>query len=240
MDLSVVIPVCNEVENIRDLVDETSRTLQGTIEYEIIVVDDGSDDNTPTVLQECRAVQPRLRVLRHAQRSGQSAAIGNGVRAARALWIVTLDGDGQKDPADIMRLYTSMVSSADTVMLGTGQLLNRRDDFQKRFSSRVAYTVRAWVLQDRTPDTGCGIKLFARETYNRLPQFDHLLRFLPALVQGLGGETVSVAVNHRARRGGVSKYGVMDRLWTGIIDMLGVWWLMRRSLSSAIAEIEQT
>jgi dolichol-phosphate mannosyltransferase len=240
MDLSVVIPVYNEVENIRDLVEETSRTLQGTIDYEIIVVDDGSDDDTPTVLQACRAVQPRLRVIRHAQRSGQSAAIGNGVQAARSLWIVTLDGDGQNDPADIMRLYSTMESSADKVMLVTGQRLNRRDDILKRFSSRVANAVRAWVLQDRTPDTGCGIKLFARDTYNRLPQFDHMHRFLPALVQGLGGETVSIAVNHRARRGGVSKYGVMDRLWTGIIDMLGVWWLLRRSMSSAIAETEQS
>jgi len=240
MDLSVVIPAYNEVESIRDLVDETSRILQGMIEYEIIVVDDGSDDDTPAVLQACRAVQPRLRVLRHAQRSGQSAAIGNGVRAARALWIVTLDGDGQNDPADIMRLYTAMESSADKVLLVTGQRLDRRDDILKRFSSRVANAVRAWVLQDRTPDTGCGIKVFARETFNRLPQFDHMHRFLPALVQGLGGETVSIAVNHRARRGGVSKYGVMDRLWTGIIDMLGVWWLLRRSLSSTIAETEQS
>lgn len=240
MDLSVVIPVYNEVENIRDLVEETSRTLQGIIEYEIIVVDDGSDDDTPAVLQACRAVQPRLRVIRHAQRCGQSAAIGNGVRAARSLWIVTLDGDGQNDPADIMRLYSTMESSADKVMLVTGQRLNRRDDILKRFSSRVANAVRARVLQDRTPDTGCGIKLFARDTYNRLPQFDHMHRFLPALVQGLGGETVSVVVNHRARRGGVSKYGVMDRLWTGIIDMLGVWWLLRRSLSSTLAETEQS
>lgn len=240
MDLSVVIPVYNEVENIRDLVEETSRTLQGIIEYEIIVVDDGSDDDTPAVLQACRAVQPRLRVIRHAQRCGQSAAIGNGVRAARSLWIVTLDGDGQNDPADIMRLYSTMESSADKVMLVTGQRLNRRDDILKRFSSRVANAVRARVLQDRTPDTGCGIKLFARDTYIHLPQFDHMHRFLPALVQGLGGETVSIVVNHRARRGGVSKYGVMDRLWTGIIDMLGVWWLLRRSLSSTLVETEQS
>ncbi|MGB5259568.1 MAG: glycosyltransferase family 2 protein [Gammaproteobacteria bacterium] len=239
MDLSVVIPVYNEGGSIRDLIAETSRILQGVIDFEIIVVDDGSDDETAAVLQGCRAEPPRLRVLRHAQRSGQSAALSSGVRAARAGWIVTLDGDGQNDPADIMRLFAVMDSSADQVMLVTGQRLKRRDNTLKRIASRVANTVRARVLQDRTPDTGCGIKLFARETYQRLPQFDHMHRFLPALVQGLGGETLSVVVNHRPRRAGVSKYGVRDRLWTGIIDMLGVWWLKRRSLSHAVTAIEQ-
>jgi dolichol-phosphate mannosyltransferase len=239
MDLSVVIPVYNEGAGIRDVIDETSKILQGLIDFEIIVVDDGSDDETPAVLQACRGEEPRLRILRHARRSGQSAAIGCGIRAARTDWIATLDGDGQNDPADIMRLFAVMDNSADQVMLVTGQRLERRDNILKRIASRVANAVRARVLQDGTPDSACGIKLFARETYQRLPQFDHMHRFLPALVQGLGGETLSVVVNHRPRRTGVSKYGVMDRLWTGIVDMLGVWWLKRRSLSHAVAAIEQ-
>jgi dolichol-phosphate mannosyltransferase len=239
MNLSVVIPVYNEVDSIRDLLVEVCRTLDGALDYEIIVVDDGSSDDTPSVLQDCRDDSPRLRVLRQTRRCGQSVAIGSGVRAAGGDWIVTLDGDGQNDPADIMRLYRAMDESADRVMLVTGQRIKRRDDSLRRFSSRIANAVRAWLLQDDTPDTGCGIKLFSKETYISLPQFDHMHRFLPALVKRQGGETVSVFVNHRPRRGGVSKYGVMNRLWVGIADLLGVWWLQRRYTRPVISEINR-
>ena len=238
MNLSVVIPVYNEVDSIRDLVGEVCRTLDGVIDYEIIVVDDGSTDDTPSVLQECRNSQPRLRVLRQTRCCGQSVAIASGVRAASHEWIVTLDGDGQNDPADIMRLYRAMDGSADRVKLISGQRIRRRDDGLKRISSLIANTVRAWLLQDKTPDTGCGIKLFSKETFTGLPQFDHMHRFLPALVQRQGGETVSVIVNHRPRQGGASKYGVMNRLWVGIADMLGVWWLQRRYTRPVISEID--
>lgn len=238
MDLSVVIPVHNEVDSVRGVIEEIGRVLPESLDYEIIVVDDGSSDNTPSVLQECRAKQPRLRVLRHAQRSGQSATISTGVRAARARWVVTLDGDGQNDPADIVRLYEMMDTSQDRVMLIIGQRVYRRDDGSKRIASRIANTVRARVLKDNTPDSACGIKLFARQTYLDLPQFDHMHRFLPALVQRQGGETLSIVVNHRERSGGASKYGITDRLWVGIIDMLGVRWLQRRTMAPVISEIE--
>lgn len=238
MDLSVVIPLHNEVDSVRGVIEEVGRVLPESLDYEIIVVDDGSNDDTPSVLQECRAKQSRLRVFRHAQRSGQSATIGTGVRAARAHWVVTLDGDGQNDPADIMRLFDLMDKSQDRVMLIIGQRVYRRDDGPKRISSRIANTVRARVLKDNTPDSACGIKLFARQTYLDLPQFDHMHRFLPALVQRQGGETLSVVVNHRERSGGASKYGIMDRLWVGIVDMLGVRWLQRRTMAPAISEIK--
>ncbi len=238
MDLSVVIAVHNEVDSVRRVIEEVDQVLPESLDFEIIVVDDGSNDDTPSVLQECRARLPRLRVLRHAQRSGQSATIGSGVRAARAHWVVTLDGDGQNDPADIMRLFERMDKSQDRVMLVIGQRVYRRDAGPKRISSRIANAVRAWVLKDNTPDSGCGIKLFARQTYLDLPQFDHMHRFLPALVQRQGGETLSVVVNHRERSGGASKYGIMDRLWVGIVDMLGVRWLQRRAMAPAISEIE--
>ncbi|MDX1698180.1 MAG: glycosyltransferase family 2 protein [Thiohalobacterales bacterium] len=236
MDLSVVIPVFNESECIAGLVDEVCRTLEGALDYEVIVVDDGSVDGTAVVLQECCTGQPRLRVVTHLQRCGQSAALGSGVCAARAERIATLDGDGQNDPADIMKLSRAMDSSAATVMLVTGHRLQRRDSGMKRFASRIANAVRSRLLHDNTPDTGCGIRVFARDTWLGLPQFDHMHRFLPALVQRQGGETLSVVVNHRARQGGVSKYGVLDRLWVGIVDLLGVWWLQRRCCRPVIAE----
>lgn len=238
MDLSVVIPVYNEVDSIRAVVEEVGRVLPETLDYEIIVVDDGSDDDTPAVLQECRRDQPRLRVLRHAQRCGQSASTGTGVRAARAHWVVTIDGDGQNDPADIMRLFEMMDHSRDRVMLVIGQRALRRDTGLKRMASRVANSVRLGVLDDGTPDSACGIKLFARQTFLDLPQFDHMHRFMPALVQRQGGETLSVSVNHRERNGGASKYGILDRLWVGIFDLFGVWWLKRRHSAPVISEID--
>jgi dolichol-phosphate mannosyltransferase len=238
MDLTVVIPVYNEAACIGALLGEMFETLPGSVDYEVIVVDDGSHDDTPAVLQDLCRDHPRLHVLRHARRSGQSAAIGSGVRAARGQWIVTLDGDGQNDPADIMRLYEMMDNSSDQVALINGHRATRRDSALKRFASRVANTVRARVLQDNTPDSACGLRLFARETWLALPQFDHMHRFLPALVQRQGGETRSLAVNHRERRGGKSKYGIVDRLWVGIVDMLGVWWLQRRYSAPVITEIK--
>ena len=236
MDLSVVIPVYNEVECISDLVDEVCRTLDAGCEYEIIVVDDGSSDGTAAALQACRTGHPGLRILSHADRCGQSAAIGSGVRAARAGRIATLDGDGQNDPADIPKLYRVLDDSDGQVRLVTGHRIARKDSGMKRLASRVANSVRARLLHDATPDTGCGIRVFDRDTWLGLPQFDHMHRFLPALVQREGGATESVVVNHRERRGGVSKYGILDRLWVGLVDMLGVCWLQRRYSRPVVTE----
>lgn len=237
MDLSVVIPVFNEAGSIPLLVDEVRNCLGAALDYEVIVVDDGSTDSTPEVLQASRRQHPRLRVLRHGSRCGQSAAISSGVQAARASWIATLDGDGQNDPADILRLYRAMDSAPDDTRLVTGYRRQRRDSWLKRVASRIANTVRAAVLGDATPDTGCGLKVFARTTFLALPQFDHMHRFLPALVRRQGGTVLSVDVQHRARQQGVSKYGIHNRLWVGIVDLLGVWWLQRRTRRPIVTEI---
>ena len=238
MELTVVIPVYNEVESIAPLIDEICGQLDGQLDYAIIVVDDGSTDSTPGILQASRQAHPRLRILRHRNSCGQSAAIATGVQAAGSPWVATLDGDGQNDPADILTLYRAMDKSPGAVMLVTGYRKQRRDDWLKRVSSRIANAVRAVVLRDATPDSACGLKVFARDTFLALPQFDHMHRFLPALVQRQGGRVLSIEVRHRPRRRGVSKYGVHNRLWTGIIDMLGVHWLQRRNRQPVVSEIE--
>jgi len=238
VELTVVIPVYNEVESIALLLDEICGQLDGKLDYAIIVVDDGSTDSTPGVLQTSRQAHSRLRILRHRSCYGQSAAIATGVQAASSPWIATLDGDGQNDPADIPRLYRAMDKSPGAGMLVTGYRKQRRDDWLKRSSSRIANAVRAAVLRDATPDSACGLKVFARATFLALPQFDHMHRFLPALVQRQGGKVLSIEVQHRPRRRGVSKYGVHDRLWAGIVDMLGVRWLQRRTRRPVVSEIK--
>ncbi len=236
MDLTVVIPVHNEAGGIASLLDELF-ALPGALQ--VIVVDDASSDATAAVLRTCLHDHPRLRVLRHRQNYGQSAAIATGVRAAATLWIATLDGDGQNDPADIPRLYQAMDTAGDAVWLVTGHRRQRRDNWHKRFASRIANAVRARILGDSTPDSGCGLKIFSRTTFLALPQFDHMHRFLPALVHGQGGEVLSIEVNHRARRHGKSNYGIRDRLGIGIIDLLGVRWLQRRNLHPVATELER-
>jgi dolichol-phosphate mannosyltransferase len=238
LELTVVIPVFNEVESIASLIDEICGQLDGKLDYAIIVVDDGSTDCTPGVLQTSRQAHPQLRILRHRVCSGQSAAITTGVLAAGSPWIATLDGDGQNDPADILKLYQAMDASPGSGMLVTGYRKQRRDDWLKRTSSRIANAVRAVVLRDATPDSACGLKVFARDTFLALPQFDHMHRFLPALVQRQGGQVLSIEVQHRPRQRGVSKYGVHDRLWAGMVDMLGVRWLQRRTRRPVVSEIE--
>jgi dolichol-phosphate mannosyltransferase len=238
VELTVVIPVFNEVESIALLIDEVCTRLDGELDYEIIVVDDGSTDSTPGVLQSSRQAHPQLRILRHRKCCGQSAAIASGVQAAAAPWIATLDGDGQNDPADIMMLYQALDKSSTAGMLVTGYRKQRRDDGLKRVSSRVANAVRSWVLGDATPDSACGLKVFARDTFLALPQFDHMHRFLPALVQRQGGRVLSIEVRHRPRARGVSRYGLHDRLWSGIIDLFGVRWLQRRKRRPVVSEIE--
>jgi glycosyltransferase involved in cell wall biosynthesis len=230
MDLSIVIPVRNEAENIAPLVAEIHAALDGLCAYEILYVDDGSTDATAAEILRAAAESPGLRLLRHARSCGQSAAIRTGVRAARATWIATLDGDGQNDPADIRELWDLARAAPPASLLVTGHRRIRRDSWPKRAASRIANRIRRRLLGDDTPDTGCGLKLFSRALFLDLPDFDHMHRFLPALVLRAGGSVRSVPVNHRPRRGGVSKYGVFDRLGVGIVDLFGVMWLQRRAI----------
>ena len=230
MDLSVVIPVKNEAENIAPLVGEIRAALDGFIGYEIVFIDDGSNDATAAEILRLAVETPRLRLLRHAQSCGQSAAIRTGVRAAQAAWIATLDGDGQNDPADIPKLWClSPASSGFVPVLISGNREKRQDSWSRRSASRIANAIRSGLLGDNTPDTGCGLKLFPRALFLDLPYFDHMHRFLPALVLREGGRVHSMRVNHRPRRSGVSKYGVFDRLGVGIVDLFGVMWLKRRA-----------
>jgi len=235
MELSLVIPVFDEQDNVQPLLDEVRRALDGRFDYEVIFVDDGSRDATRERLLALRAACPQLRVLHHAKNAGQSAALLSGLLAARAPWIVTLDGDGQNDPADIPALYAA-AREDETLWLVGGWRRQRRDSGLKRLSSRVANAVRATLLGDATPDTGCGLKLLRREAVLQLPRFDHMHRFLPALVLRAGGGVRSLPVNHRPRERGVSKYGVFNRLWVGIVDLFGVMWLRRRALRPDVTE----
>jgi len=237
MDLSVVIPARNEAPNVAPLVAEIRRALDGRMDYEIVYVDDGSGDATAGEIRRQAQDFPQLRVIRHRASCGQSMAILTGVKAARAGWIATLDADGQNDPADIPRLWDIARSApASPPLMVAGQRQKRRDTWSKRWASRAANAIRRRLLGDGTPDTGCGLKMFQRDFFLELPRFDHMHRFLPALAMRQGGKVISVPVNHRARERGQSNYGVFDRLWAGIADLLGVMWLMRRAKNPIVTD----
>ena len=235
IEFSVVVPVCNEAENVEPLAREIDAALAGRA-YEMIFVDDGSTDDTAAILKKLKVALPALRVLRHSFRSGQSAAVATGVRAARGPWIATLDGDGQNDPADIPKLIAARDAAANRgVQLFMGnRKASRKDTAFRKLQSSVANGVRSSLLGDGTPDTGCGIKLFSRELFLELPRFDHMHRFLPALFQRHGALVISVPVSHRPRLRGTSKYGMLNRLWVGIVDIAGVMWLRRRYKSGLL------
>jgi dolichol-phosphate mannosyltransferase len=238
MELSIVIPVYNEADNITTLLKEIQQALDSGPEYEVIVVDDCSTDTTNDQLQAYRAGMPQLRIIRHARNSGQSTGVRSGVRHARADWIVTLDGDGQNDPADIPNLLkTRDEKGSDTTLVG-GIRHQRKDTWVKRYSSRIANAVRGNMLGDNFPDTGCGIKLFPRQAFLTLPHFDHMHRFLPALFRRQGWDVVGVNVGHRPRMAGSSKYGTFDRLRVGVVDLFGVMWLARRPCDVQTEEVE--
>jgi len=241
MELSIVIPVKDEAGNIAPLVAEIAAALDPSgIDYEIVYVDDGSGDATAAEIVRLRAANPRLRLVRHAKSCGQSAAIRSGVKAARAAWIATLDGDGQNDPADIPALWQiARAAPADPPLLIAGHRARRQDSWSKRRASKIANAVRRAMLHDDTPDTGCGLKLFPRALYLDLPFFDHQHRFLPALALREGAVVRSLPVNHRPRERGASKYGVLDRLAVGITDLFGVMWLRRRQSRPAMFEEQQ-
>jgi dolichol-phosphate mannosyltransferase len=234
--LSVVVPVHNEEGNVLPLIAELRSALDGLTTYELVFVDDGSDDATAERLETAARERPpgsngATRVLRHRTGCGQSTALHTGVLHARGALVATMDGDGQNDPADIPPLLARLTDPQrpSRLVMVAGWRTTRRDDWVVRLSSRVANAVRGRLLGDRTPDTGCGLKLFERETFLRLPYFDHMHRFLPALVRRAGGEVESIPVHHRRRVHGRSHYGLHNRLWTGIVDLAGVIWLTRRA-----------
>ena len=235
-ELSVVVPVFNERDNVAPLVGEIVAALRGVVPFEIVYVDDHSKDDSFDVLRALMATTPELRVLRHAKQSGQSTAIRTGVKAARGAWIATLDGDGQNDPADIPKLLAMREQSSPDMKLFAGWRVNRRDTGSKRWASKIANAIRSRLLRDETPDTGCGIKLFEREAFLDLPYFDHMHRYLPALMKRAGWTCVSVPVNHRERSTGVSKYNNLNRAWVGLADLRGVGWLIKRSKRTAVRE----
>ena len=228
--VSVVVPVRNEAGNVAPLVAEIERALAGR-PFEIVYVNDGSGDGTEAELRELMQKRPWLRQIKHARSCGQSAALRTGVAAARGPFVVTLDGDGQNDPAFLPRMIEALERGAPRVGLIAGQRVGRKATGFKKLQSRIANGVRGAILRDGTRDTGCGLKAFPRELFLRLPYFEGLHRFLPALVKREGCEVGYVDVVDRPRGHGVSNYGFWDRLWIGILDLFGVWWLIRRKKS---------
>ena len=227
-NVTVVVPVLNEAGNIGPLVDEIERALSGVCAFEVIVVDDGSDDGSGAETTGLAATRPWLRQLRHSASCGKSAAIKSAVSVSRAPLIVTLDGDGQNNPAFIPAFLARMAEAGAGCGLVHGQRLGRKDTAFKRLQSRVANAVRRTILRDGTRDTACGFTCIRRHVYLNLPFFDALHRFLPALVRRDGYTIAHVDVVDRPRQKGVSKYGFFDRLGAGIVDLMGVGWLLAR------------
>jgi dolichol-phosphate mannosyltransferase len=233
--VSIVVPVRNEAGNIGPVIAEITAALDGRWNHEIIYVDDGSTDATPERLVSAMKSQPNLRQIRHGASAGQSAAVRSGVRAARGAIVATLDGDGQNNPAFLPALISAIEQGGERTGLAAGQRVGRKDTGFKKIQSRIANAVRNSILHDGTRDTGCGLKAFRREVFLALPYFDGLHRFLPALVRREGYDIVYVDVTDRPRHSGVSNYGFFDRLWIGIMDLAGVWWLIRRKKATPVA-----
>jgi len=226
--VSVVVPVRNEAGNIAPLAAEIAKALDGQWPFEVVYVNDGSTDGTAAELKRLMAVHPWLRQVHHKQSCGQSSAVRSGVAAARGQLVVTIDGDGQNDPAFIPAMLRALEAGRPRIGLIAGQRKGRKASGFKKLQSRIANGVRGFVLRDGTRDTGCGLKALPRDVFLRLPYFDGLHRFLPALVRREGYEIGYVDVVDRPRGAGVSNYGMWDRLWVGILDLAGVWWLIRR------------
>jgi glycosyltransferase involved in cell wall biosynthesis len=226
--LSVVVPVRNESGNIAPLIEEITSALATRGRFEIVYVNDGSSDGTEKELLALMGTRPWLRQIKHARSCGQSSAVRTGVAAACAPIVVTLDGDGQNDPAFIPKLIEAIENGGGRIGLVAGQRVGRKASGFKKLQSRIANAVRGSVLRDGTRDTGCGLKAFRRDVFLALPYFDGLHRFLPALVRREGYAIAYVDVIDRERRHGQSNYGMWDRLWVGLLDLAGVWWLIRR------------
>lgn len=235
VDVSIVVPVRNEQDNVAPLIAEITAALDGRWPYEIIYVNDGSTDATPVRLAELMQTRSNLRRIDHAASSGQSAAVRTGVRNARGAIVATLDGDGQNNPAFLPNLISAIQDGGGRVGLAAGQRVGRKDTGFKKAQSKIANAVRNAILKDGTRDTGCGLKAFRRDVFLSMPYFDGLHRFLPALVRREGFDIAYVDVTDRPRHSGVSNYGFFDRLWIGIMDLAGVWWLIRRKRTSPVA-----
>jgi len=233
--VSIVVPVRNEAENISPLIAEIATALDSRWVYEIIYVNDGSTDATAARLEAEMKSRGNLRQIRHAASAGQSAAVRSGVGAARGAIVATLDGDGQNNPAFLPELIAAIEKGGERVGLVAGQRIGRKDTGFKKLQSRIANGIRNAILHDGTRDTGCGLKAFRREVFLMMPYFDGLHRFLPALMRREGYEIAYVDVIDRPRHSGVSNYGFFDRLWIGIMDLAGVWWLIRRKKPTPVA-----
>ncbi|MET0710203.1 MAG: glycosyltransferase family 2 protein [Tardiphaga sp.] len=235
VEVSIVVPVRNEQDNVAPLIAEITAALDGRCAYEIVYVNDGSTDATPQRLAELMRTRTNLRRIDHATSSGQSAAVRTGVRSARGSIVATLDGDGQNNPAFLPDLIAAIRAGEGRVGLAAGQRVGRKDTGFKKMQSKIANGVRGKILNDGTRDTGCGLKAFRRDVFLSMPYFDGLHRFLPALVRREGFEIAYVDVIDRPRHSGVSNYGFFDRLWIGIMDLAGVWWLIRRKRTTPVA-----
>ena len=227
-EVSIVVPVMDEEGNVAALAREIAHAFAGR-PHEIIFIDDASRDGTRQALLDLKAELPALRVLAHARNAGQSRAIWSGVTAARGDIVLTLDGDGQNDPADGPRLVERLQAGGPDLGLVGGLRLRRRDSWSKRWGSRIGNGIRRRILRDDTVDTGCGLKAIRRQAFLELPYFDHMHRYLPALINRAGLQTAFVEVNHRPRGSGRSKYTNWRRLWVSLGDLIGVVWLLQRA-----------
>ncbi|PTV94229.1 glycosyl transferase family 2 [Rhodobacter aestuarii] len=238
-DISIVIPARNEAENIATLLDGIDAALAGQ-DYEVIVVDDASDDGMEGILKARMAQAPQLRVLRNTRAGGQSAAVHSGVQVAKGAICATLDGDGQNPPEELPKLIAPLQApGSEKIGLVAGQRVGRQDTLSKKLASRFANALRSWVLKDGTRDTGCGLKAFRRAPFLELPYFDHMHRYLPALFSRDGWGVAHVDVAHRARGGGRSHYSNLQRGLVGAVDLLAVAWLIRRRKKSRPTEVTQ-
>ncbi len=235
--LSIVIPAKNEALNLPGLLEEIAAACAG-VEHEVIIVDDGSDDDTPALLARLMAERANLRLLRHDRSGGQSAAVHSGVRVARGGIICTLDADGQNPPENLPALFAPLMApGSDRVGIVAGQRVGRRDTLSKRWASRAANAIRQSLLRDGTRDTGCGLKLFRRDAFLALPYFDHMHRYLPALFARDGWQVTHVDVAHAERHAGRSNYANLGRALVGIYDLIGVAWLIRRRKKARGTEV---
>ena len=234
--ISVIVPVMNEQGNIRPLIDEICAALQGR-DFEILYIDDGSDDGSPEELAQAKSAVAQLVVLRHQVRAGQSAAIRSGLLRSRGRLICVLDGDGQNVPSDLPAMIDALEAIRPARGMVGGVRTKRADSVMRRWASGLARAIRKTMLGDDHPDSGCGIKVVDRDLFLQLPYFDHMHRFMPSLVRRAGGHVIAFGVSHRQRGAGASKYTNLNRALVGIVDLLGVMWLLRRADKSAFVTV---